>query len=80
MPHQLDKLEFDGGYIVVEDILEYIFSVFFGDKIKDARDEIGKKENKFARIALTIFLFFIVLLLIAVVVVFLEIMGVNTSL
>ena len=65
---------------MVEDILEYIFSVFFGDKIKDARDGIGKKENKFARIALTIFLFFIVLLLIAVVVVFLEIMGVNTSL
>lgn len=64
---------------MVEDILEYIFSVFFGDRIKDARDEIGKKKNKFTKIALTVFLFFIVLLLIAVVVVFLEIIGVNTS-
>lgn len=64
---------------MVEDILEYVFSLFFGDRIKDARDEIEKKKNKSARIALTAFLFFIVLLLIAVVVVFLEIMGVNTS-
>ena len=45
---------------MVEDILEYVFSLFFGDRIKDARDEIEKKKNKSARIALTAFLFFII--------------------